>query len=98
MSNNSEIHVGNGGTTFVGIDAVSLFSATALKHGLSMYAKFKMMPNRAWTPTAMLKAATRLTGKKYKRGQHQIAADDVKVWCDAMASALPIVRQEGGAV
>ena len=51
-----------------------------------------MQVNRAYTPTAMLKAASGITGKTYKRGQHQQAADDIKVWCDAMKAALPVVE------
>jgi hypothetical protein len=42
----------------------------------------------------MLKAATGITGKAYKRGQYVKAADDVKQWTDAMAAALPITRAE----
>jgi hypothetical protein len=87
--NDSEIKTGPGGTTFAGPDAVALYRATALASGLRLYAKTGMQPNRAWTPTAMLKAATGITGKKYKRGEHAKAADDIKLWADTMSAALP---------
>jgi hypothetical protein len=74
---------------FVGPDAVALFRATAIASGLRLYAKTGMKPNRAWSPTAMLAAATGITGKKYKRGEHQKAADDIKLWADTMSAALP---------
>jgi hypothetical protein len=88
----SYIQTGKGGTAFVGPDATAMFAAIALKHGLQMYAKFKMVPNRNWTPPAMLKAASGYTGKAYKRGQHALAAADVQIWIDAMRAALPIVE------
>jgi hypothetical protein len=90
--NDSEIKTGPGGTTFAGPDAVALFRATSLASGLRLYAKTGMKPNRAWTPSAMLHAAGAITGKRYKRGQHQQAADDLKVWADTMAAALPVTK------
>jgi hypothetical protein len=90
--NNSEIKTGPGGTTFAGPDAVRLYQARAISAALRLYAKTGMKPNRAWTPSAMLKAATDITGNAYKRGQYLTAADDVKQWADTMAAALPIIR------
>ena len=52
-------------------------------------------PNRAWTPTAMLAAASKITGRTYKRGQCELAAADLKRWADDMAAALPITRAAG---
>jgi hypothetical protein len=85
----SHIKTGPGGTTFVGADAVALFRATAIASGLRLYAKSGIKPNRAWSPTAMLKAASGITGKAYKRGEYAKAAEDVKAWADEMAAALP---------
>lgn len=87
---NSEIKTGIGGTVFAGPDAVKLYQATALASGLRLYAKTGMKPNRAWSPSNMLKAATGITGKPYKRGQYEQAANDLKIWSDTMASALPV--------
>ena len=85
-------HADGSASSFVGRDAVSLFAAAALQSALGLYAKTGMMVNRAYTPSAMLAAASRTTGKTYKRGQYQQAADDLKVWCDAMKAALPVVE------
>lgn len=82
----------SGAISFVGKDAVRLFQATALASGLRLYARSGMKPNRAWTPTAMLKLASSFTGKAYKRGAYLAAAEDVKAWADAMAATLPKVR------
>lgn len=42
-----------------------------------MYGKYKMKANSGYTPTAMLKAASGITGIVYKRGQHLLAAQDI---------------------
>jgi hypothetical protein len=86
----SKIVVGADGTTFVGPDAVNLFRATALWSALRLCAKTGMIPNRAWTKTAMLNMATEYTGQKYRRGQFGKASEDVKLWIDAMKAAIPI--------
>jgi hypothetical protein len=91
MKDESHIEVSRHATTFVGPDAINLFRATVLKAGLKMYADIGMIPNRSWTPTAMLKMATEYTGKTYKRGQHAIAAEDVRVWVETMKAAMPVV-------
>jgi len=63
---------------FSGRDEVNTYVAITLKHGLKLYAKTGMKPNRAWTPTRMLAKATELTGKKYKRGAYLEAAADLE--------------------
>jgi hypothetical protein len=85
-------HQNGQAASFVGPDAVALFRAAAIRSGLLLYAKTGLKPNRMWTPTAMLQAATAITGQKYRRGQHAKAAEDIKVWCDAMKAALPVVE------
>jgi hypothetical protein len=72
---------------------VRLYQAVALKSALRMYAKCKMQPNRAWTPTAMLKLAGQFCGKTYKRGEYELAIADLTVWISTMQSALPITRE-----
>ena len=89
----SHIRVSEGNfTSFVGPDAVHLFRAKTIKSGLIMYANCGMKPNRAYTPSAMLKVAGEYTGKTYKRGQYRQAADDLQVWISTMLSALPVVE------
>lgn len=51
--------------TFVD-DQVSVFAMITLKSALSLYAKTGMKANRAYTPTAMMRTASRMTGKKFK--------------------------------
>ena len=74
-------------TTFSGPQGVQTFRAIALKHGLALYARTGMKPNRAWTPSAMLATAEDITGKRYKRGQYQAAIDDLARWIDIHGTA-----------
>lgn len=69
-------------TTFTGRDGVQTFVAITLKHGLILYHRTGMKPNRNWTPTAMLREASRITGKKFKRGEYIRAATCLQTWID----------------
>lgn len=64
-------------TTFNGPDQVRVYQAIVLRQALRMYATTGMKPNRAWTPTAMLRLASSLTGRTYRRGQYLVAATDI---------------------
>lgn len=89
----SQIRIGiNGSATYTGPDAVRLFQATVIKNALDLYDRTGMLANRAYTPANMLLTASRITGKAYKRGRKGRAAAiaDLTVWCNAMASALPV--------
>lgn len=88
----SHIHVSKAATSFVGTDAVELFRVTTIASALRFYAKTGMKVNRAYTPTAMLKAASAITHKHYKRGDYEKAAPDLQTWADAMKAALPITK------
>jgi hypothetical protein len=66
--------------TFTGQRGVQTFRAIALRHGLQLYAKTRIKPNRAWTPTAMLRAAGEITGRTYGRGHYLAAAADLNNW------------------
>lgn len=79
----------HGSTSFVGADAVSVFRALSIASGLRFYAKTGMKINRAYTPSNMLRAATEITGKKYKRGEYERAAADLTAWAQTMKAALP---------
>jgi len=87
----SYIRTGAGGTAFVGPDAVALHSALTLRHALLLFARAGIRPNAHVGPKRMLELATGYTGKAYKLGNagYVQAADDLKVWCDAMNAALP---------
>lgn len=52
-------------TTFTG-DQVSVFAMITLKSALSLYAKTGMKANRAYTPTAMMRTVSRMTGRTFK--------------------------------
>jgi hypothetical protein len=90
----SSINISTGGTTFSGPDATNLFRAMTLKSALGLYAKCGMIPTRGVTITKMLAMATEYTGKKYKRGDAEKAAEDVRQWCEAMKAALPITVEK----
>ena len=61
------------------------FQALAIMHALRLYAKTKMQVNRAYTPTAMLGMAARITGQHFKRGQYIQAADAIAVMLESPA-------------
>lgn len=75
--------------TFSGPDGVGVFRAAVIASGLRLYAKTGIKPNRMYTPTAMLAAASGITGKNYKRGQYEQAAADLSIWVQEMKAALP---------
>jgi hypothetical protein len=91
---NDHIHVSKGGITFSGQDAVRLYAATSLRGAIKLHQKCGMIPTRGVTITRMLQAASQYSGKKYKRGEHQKAIDDLTVWIETMKAALPVVNDE----
>lgn len=74
-----------GGTSFVGPDAVKVYQATVIGSALRLYAKCGLRVNRAYTPSAMMKVATALTGKRFKARDYLGAADALKAWAVDMA-------------
>jgi len=67
-------------TTFSGPAGVATFRAVAIKSALRMYANTGMQVNRAYTPKAMLAAASEITGKPFKRGQYKEAIAALESW------------------
>jgi len=57
---------------------INRFAIAVLASALKLYAKTGMKASRAYTPTNMLKTATRYTGNKYKRGEYMTAHDDLR--------------------
>ena len=53
------------------------YQTLALRRGMMLYDAHGTKPNRAWTPTAMLRTAGNITGKVYKRGQMKLAIADL---------------------
>lgn len=70
-------------TSFVGENAVSVFRAITLKSGLKMYKDIGMQPNRAWTPSAMMRTAAHITGKKFKARDYAGAIKALEEWIEA---------------
>lgn len=83
---------GPGGTAFEGKGAVNVYRATALAAALRLYAKTGMKVSRAYTPTAMLKAANEITGHVYRRGQYAAAAEGLKEWADRKVAEIKAVQ------
>ena len=69
-------------TMFVGKAGVDTYRAIAIRSGLKLFVQTGLKPNRAWTPTAMLKAAGEITGAKYRRGQYQHAIAGLTEWIE----------------
>lgn len=84
------IEVREGVTTFSGRGAVDVYRALVIASGLELYAKTGMKPNRAYTPSAMMKAAREFTGKTLKARDYVGAAKALREWADSQA--VPVVR------
>jgi len=72
---------------FSGQAGVATYQAIALKSGLRLYAKTGMKPNRAWSPSAMMKTAATITGKKFKARDYQGAIAALEEWIAANGRA-----------
>lgn len=89
----SYVSIAPGHTSFVGEDATRLFAAASLRSAIKLYLKCGVKASRMYTPTNMLAAASRITGKTYKRGQLQAAHDDLHQWVEAMKAAIPVIEE-----
>jgi hypothetical protein len=76
------------GGMFAGPDAVNVYRATVIASGLKFYAKTGMKVNKAYTPSAMMKAATEITGQKFKARDYLGAADALTEWARAQAAVI----------
>jgi hypothetical protein len=79
-----------GATMYQGA-GIEAFRLLVIAQGLELYAKTRMLPNRAYTPTAMLRNATAATGRKYKRGQYVEAAADLRKVVEDLRSRVEFV-------
>ena len=55
----------------------NLYRALVIAKALKLYDDTGYMVNKAYTPTAMLRNAARITGNNYKRGEYIKAHDDI---------------------
>jgi len=76
-------------TSFSGPAAVDVFAMLTLASGLRLYAKTGMQTNRAYTPTAMMRAASTYTGQKFKARDYLGAADALTAAAHALRANLP---------
>lgn len=61
---------------------IPLYQAAVIKAALTLYAKHRIQVNRAYTPTAMLRTAGTITGKKYAARAYDLAAADLQEYID----------------
>lgn len=84
----NSIETNAGGTMFAGPQAVNVFRATAIASALRFYAKTGMKMNRAYTPKAMMAAASQITGQTFKARDYAAAAEALRAWATAQAAAI----------
>ncbi len=90
----SEIHTRDGQVVaYIGSDATELFRVKLIKSAILLHGKTGMIPTRGITITKLFAMAQKYTGKKYKRGEHDLAVKDLAIWINTMTSALPIIEQ-----
>lgn len=90
MTDQTAVTFSNGSTSFTG-EAVSLFRVMQIKSSIRLHRDTGMIPTRGVTITRMLTMAGEITGKKYKRGHHDAAINDLTVWIEAAKASMPIV-------
>lgn len=61
-------------TSFTG-EGVNVFAMAVIASGLRLYASTGIRPNKAYTPKAMMAAAERYTGMRFKARDYLGAAD-----------------------
>lgn len=81
--------------SFTGPGAVDVFVMAALATGLRLYAKTGIKPNRAWTPKAMMAAAERHTGQKFRSRDYEGAAAALSAKVQSEKARIAAERPEG---
>ena len=69
-------------TTVITGEGIRIYQALAIAKGLQLYVSLGVRPNRAWTPTAMLRTAGRITGHTYKRREYRRAIEHLELWIE----------------
>jgi hypothetical protein len=92
----SVIRYSDSGTSFVGPDAVQVFRCRAIASALRLYAATGMQANRAYTPKAMMAAATQITGVVFKARDYAGAAAALTSHADTLQSTIPAEVVGGG--
>jgi hypothetical protein len=78
-----------GADSFVGERAVNVFAMITLAHGLKLYAKARIRPNRHYTPKNMMIWAERWTGQTFKKRAYAEAAEALLARAAAIRATLP---------
>lgn len=79
--------------SFVGPDSVYLYSAIVIRTSIKLWMKAKIKPTRNMSITQILKRASTITGKNYKRTEQEKAIADLTVFIETLKSALPIIEE-----
>jgi hypothetical protein len=66
-------------TTFTG-DGIAKYQAVVIATALKMYATTGMRANSAYSPTAMLRRASEITGQKFRPRDYMGAAEALRKW------------------
>lgn len=66
--------------TTIDAEHMPAFRALIIEQALRFYAKTGMRVNRAYTPKAMMAAATEITGQKFKSRDYLGAAEALLKW------------------
>jgi len=78
-------------TTFSG-SAVNVYGALVMAKALELYAKTGMRVNRAYTPSAMMRTAQNVTGKKFKARDYVGAAKALREFADQFDVNAPDMK------
>lgn len=91
-ADDSQVTIQNGVISFNGPDAVALFHASTLISAIRIFLATGMSVNRAYTRKNMLFTAANITQKAYPQSRRglEMACDDLIIWRDNMASAIPV--------
>lgn len=76
---------------------IPIYTMLVVKSALSMYVRFGIKANTAYTPANMQAFVTRITGVKYKRGQCAIALKDLTAHLEALRPQSSPAGDDGGA-
>lgn len=74
-------------TSFEGESGVTYFQVCTLKSALKMYRDTGMKANRAYTPSAMMATAAKLTGKTFKARDYTAAIEALEAKRDELLAA-----------
>lgn len=78
--------------SFVGPLAVKWHGVVGLRAAIKMYKEAGIIPTHGVGITLMMRSATAITGKSYKRGQYDAAIADLTTWIQATLPTIPVIK------